>query len=153
ASARASAGEVQIRLDRIAAVREAYQPDKPPGTADENVNEAMLNSIISGLRAKYLDLVNREADWSIRYGKNHAAVVNLRNQIRDIRRSIRDELGRIEETWKSEHQIAKKKQDELEKSFTTLISQSTQTNQAQVALFSLEAAAQSYRKLYDNFLQ
>src|SRR5262249_13622211 len=87
------------------------------------------------------------------YGKNHAAVVNLRNQIRDIRRSIRDELGRIEETWKSEHQIAKKKQDELEKSFTTLISQSTQTNQAQVALFSLEAAAQSYRKLYDNFLQ
>ena len=27
------------------------------------------------------------------------------------------------------------------------------TNQAQVALFSLEAAAQSYRKIYDNFLQ
>ena len=79
--------------------------------------------------------------------------MNLRNQIRDIRRSIRDELGRIEETSKSEYEIAKKRQDELEKGLATLISQSTQTNQAQVALFSLEAAAQSYRKLYDNFLQ
>ena len=33
------------------------------------------------------------------------------------------------------------------------MSQSTETNQAQVALFSLEAAAQSYRKIYDSFLQ
>jgi succinoglycan biosynthesis transport protein ExoP len=153
AGARAKSGEVQIRLERIAAVREAYQPDKSPGSADENVTEAMTNPIIGGLRGKYLDLVNREADWSVRYGKNHQAVVLLRNQIRDIRKSIRDELGRIEETWKSEYQIAKKQQDELEKGFTALVSQSAQTNQAQVALFSLEAAALSYRKLYDNFLQ
>jgi polysaccharide biosynthesis transport protein len=153
ATARAAVGELHIRLERIAAVREAYQPDKGPGSADENVNEAMANPIISGLRTKYLDLVNREADWSVRYGKNHTAVVNLRNQIRDIRRSIRDELGRIEETWKSEYQIAQKKQDEAEKGFTALIGQSAKTNQAQVTLFSLEAAAQSYRKLYDNFLQ
>jgi succinoglycan biosynthesis transport protein ExoP len=97
--------------------------------------------------------VNREANWSVRYGKNHVAVLNLRNQIRDIRKSIRDELGRIEETHRSEYKIAKKSQDELEKGLAALISQSTETNQAQVALFSLEAAAQSYRKLYDNFLQ
>ena len=113
----------------------------------------MSNSIITRLRNQYLDLVNREADWSERYGKNHTAVVNLRNQIRDIRRSIADELGRIEETFKSEYEIAKKRQDELEKGLAGLVSQSTETNQAQVALFSLEAAAQSYRKIYDNFLQ
>src|SRR6185369_13209198 len=35
----------------------------------------------------------------------------------------------------------------------SLISRSSETNQAQVALFSLESAAQSYRKLYDTFLQ
>ena len=98
-------------------------------------------------------LINREADWSVRYGKNHIAVVNIRNQIRDIRRSMRDELGRIKETLKSDLQIAKKQQDDAEKGLNGLISQSTETNQAQVALFSLEAAAQSYRKLYDSFLQ
>ena len=75
----------------------------------------MTNGIINSLRTQYLDLMNWEADCSVRYGKNHTAVVNLRNQIRDIRRSIRDEFGRIEETFKSEYEIAKKRQDELEK--------------------------------------
>ena len=98
ASARASTSDVQIRLERIEAVRQAYQQDKPASAADETVSEAMSNAIITRLRNQYLDLVNREADWSARYGKNHTAVVNLRNQIRDIRRSIADELGRIEET-------------------------------------------------------
>ena len=153
ATARASTTDVQVRLERIEAVRQAYQQDKPGSAADETVSEAMSNAIITRLRNQYLDLVNREADWSERYGKNHTAVVNLRNQIRDMRRSIVDELGRIEETFKSEYEIAKKRQDELEKGLAALVSQSTETNQAQVALFSLEAAAQSYRKIYDSFLQ
>ena len=97
--------------------------------------------------------MNRAADWSVKYGKDHIAVVNLRNQIRDIRKSIYDELGRIEETFKSEFEIAKKRQDELEKGLASLISQSQETNQAQVTLFSLDATAKSYRKLYDTFLQ
>src|SRR5262249_24976083 len=46
-----------------------------------------------------------------------------------------------------------KRQDELEKDLASVVSQSTDTNQAQVSLFSLSAAAQSYRKLYDTFLQ
>jgi succinoglycan biosynthesis transport protein ExoP len=153
-SARVHTSDVQARLERLQAVRKAYQQDRPnSGEEDETVPEAMSSPIISPLRAKYLDLVNREADWSVRYGKNHTAVVNLRNQIRDIRRSIRDELGRIEENLKSEYEIAKKRADELDKSQANLISQSTGTNQALVTYFSLDAAAKSYRKLYDNFLQ
>jgi polysaccharide biosynthesis transport protein len=153
ATARAHTTDVQVRLERIEAVRRAYQEDKSASAADETVSEAMSSAIITRLRDRYLDVVNREADWSKRYGKNHSAVVNLRNQIRDMRRSIADELGRIEETFKSEHAIAKKRQDELEQELAGLVSQSTETNQAKVALFSLETAAQSYRKIYDNFLQ
>jgi polysaccharide biosynthesis transport protein len=153
-SARAHASEIQVRLERLQAVRKAYQQDRPnSGEEDETVAEAMSSGIISTLRAKYLDLVNREANWSVLYGKNHAAVVNLRNQIRDIRRSIRDELGRIEENLKSEYEIAKKRGDEFDKSQAKLISQSTETNQAMVTYYSLDAAAKSYRRLYDSFLQ
>jgi polysaccharide biosynthesis transport protein len=154
AAARTQASDVAIRLERVGAVRRAYQAEKPASAAeDENVIEAMSNPIITKLREKYLELGNREANWSLRYGKNHLAVVNLRNQIRDIRKSIYDELGRIEETWKSDYEVAKKRKSELEQSLGALVSQSTETNQARVALFSLEASAQSYRKLYDNFLQ
>ena len=99
--------------------------EQPGSGKDENVSEAMSNAIISQLRGRYLDLLNREADYSFKYGKNHQAALNLRNQIRDIRRSIRDELGRIEETFKSEYQLAKQQQDEAEKALAGLVSQST----------------------------
>jgi succinoglycan biosynthesis transport protein ExoP len=152
ATARTKTSDVQARLKRIEAVRRAYQQDQPASEADETVSEAMSNQIITKLRTQYLDLQNREHDWSVRYG-NPQFVVNLRRQIRDIRRNIHDELGRIEATFKSEFEIAKKRQDELEQELASVLSQSTDTNQTAVALFSLTAAAQSYRKLYDNFLE
>lgn len=153
-AARAHTADLQARLERIDAVRQAYRTDQASSrTVDESITEAMNNPIIGGLRTKYLDLVNREADWATRYGTNHVAVVNLRNQIRDTRRSISDELGRIEETYKSEYEIAKKRQDELEKIAADAVAKSQETSQAQVTLFSLEAAAKSYRSLYDNFLR
>src|SRR5436190_16824360 len=70
-----------------------------------------------------------------------------------MRRSIGDELGRIKQQFKSEYELAKKHEEELDKSLAKLVSQSTETNQAQITLFSLDAAAKGYRKLYDNFLQ
>ena len=106
----------------------------------------MSNPIIGPLRAKYLDLTNREADWSARYGANHVSVQNVRIQIKAIRQSISDELGRIEETAKGELEIAQKGQRELETSLATALSKTQDANQAQVTLFSLEAAAKSYRR-------
>src|SRR5262249_12523624 len=82
----AQTSDVQARLERIQAVRREYQQDQPASDADETVSEAMSNPIITKLRTQYLDLQNREADWSVRYGKNHQSVVNLRRQIRDIRK-------------------------------------------------------------------
>src|SRR6202030_3093355 len=86
-TARAHASDLRARLDRIQAVREAYQQDQPAAAADEDITEAMNNGIITRLRTQYLDLVNREADFSARLGKTHVTVINLRNQIRDLRKS------------------------------------------------------------------
>jgi succinoglycan biosynthesis transport protein ExoP len=153
ATARAHASDVQARFNRIDAIQQAYRPDRSSGGADETISDALSNSIITSLRTKYLEYVRRESEYAAKYGKNHIATVNLRNMIDDIRRSIYDELGRIQESYRSEYQIAKQHQDEMEKALAGLISQTQETNQAQVTLFSLEAAAKSYRKLYDDFLQ
>ena len=149
-AARVRVNDVQARLNRIEAIIQGDQADL---TSDATVTDAMSNSIIGRLRSQYLDLVNKEADWSVRYGKNHNAVVNLRNQIQDLRKSMVEELKRIAETYKSELAIAKNLQDDLEKRLGALMSQSQASNRAQIELASLEATAQSYRKLYDNFLQ
>ena len=117
------------------------------------VSDALNNPIITKLRSQYLELANREADWSKRYGRDHLAVVNLRNQLEEIRRSTVDELKRIAETYKSNYAIAKRNQEDLEKRLAESVTELQATNQAQVLLRGLESSAQSYRTAYDNFLQ
>jgi succinoglycan biosynthesis transport protein ExoP len=148
--ARSQTGEAQAKLDRIETVLRA---DEPAESASAPVADALSSPIITKLRSQYLDLVNREADWSKRYGRNHLAVVNLRNQIREIRSSIIEELKRIAESYKGNYAIAKRNQEDLEKRLAESVAETQGTNQAQVLLRGLESSAQSYRTLYDNFLQ
>ena len=125
----------------------------PGSTITATVTDTLNNPIITQLRSKYLEYVNREADFSARYGRDHLAAVKLRRQIDEIRGSILDELRRIAETYKSEYEIAKQRQAALERSFDEAVAQSQTTNQAQVTLRELESSAQRYRALEDTFLQ
>jgi polysaccharide biosynthesis transport protein len=148
--ARAHTSEAQARLNRIEALVRA---DSPNMSFDASVSDALNNPIITKLRQQYLELVNREANWSKRLGENHLAVVNLRNQIREIRDSMFQELRRYAETYKSDYEIAKQRQESLETDLAQAVSQSLEANKAQVTLSGLESSAQSFRTLHDNFLQ
>jgi succinoglycan biosynthesis transport protein ExoP len=148
-AARASTSEAEARLNQIEAVIKSDLPDSTISA----VSDSLSNPIITKLRTQYLELVGREAEWSVRYGNKHLAVTKLRDQMRDLRKSIHSELRRIAESYKSEYAIAQKRQSELEGQVAALIAQSQETNQAQITLRSLESTAQSYRALYDNFLR
>jgi succinoglycan biosynthesis transport protein ExoP len=145
-SARAKTSEALARLDRIEAVLRMGSPDAP---LDATVSDALSSPIITTLRQEYLALVNTEAEYSARYGKNHESVINLRNKIRDTLTSISSELRRLAETSKSEFLIAKKRQDDSERELASTVSQSQATNRAQVTLRDLESAAQSSRSLHN----
>ena len=148
--ARAKTSEALARLDRIEAV---LRMDSPDASVDATVSDALSSPIITKLRQEYLALVNTEAEYSARYGKNHLAVVNLRNKIRNTLTSISSELRRLAETSKSEYLIAKKRQDDIERELASSVSQSQSTNRAQVTLRDLESAAQSSRSLHNLFQQ
>lgn len=150
--ARAQTAEARARLNRIQEITSQVVPDdRFAGTA--TVAETLKNDVITKLRSQYLELAGREADWSNRYGRNHLAAVNLRNQMHEIRKSILDELKRIAETYKSDFEIAKAREEAVQKSLDAIVSVSQSTSQAQIVLRELESASQSYRALYDNFLQ
>ena len=148
--ARAQSAEARARLDRIETVLRA---DSPDATVNSTVAESLKNDVITKLRSQYFELANREAVWSARYGANHLAAVNLRNQMDEIRKSILNELQRIAESYKSDYQIAKQREEGIQKELSQAISVSQETDQAQVTLHELESNSQTYRSLYDNFLQ
>ena len=149
-AAREKTSEARARLDRIEAVIRADSPERPiAGT----VSDTLSNPIITKLRSQYLELINRESDWTRRFGKDHLAVVNLGKQIREIRRSMADELSRIAETYKSDYEIARQRQAEIERTVADAVARSQEANQAQIELRQLESSAETYRSLYKSALQ
>ena len=152
--ARAQRAEAQAKLERISAILNADDSDSRVILNDlATVTDTMINPVITKLRQTYLDYAGRQADWSNRYGPTHLAVVNLRNQMREIRRSITEELRRTAEVYKSDLEIAKAREDANQKSLNDTIAVSQDTSQAQIVLRDLESNAQSARALSDNFLQ
>jgi polysaccharide biosynthesis transport protein len=120
---------------------------------DASVAEALKSEIIIKLRGQYLDFAAREAIYSQRYGPDHLAVTNLRSQMREILRSIKDEMQKIEESTKSDYEIAQTREQSLRESLNQAVSRSQITDQARIQLEELESAAQTAETLYDNFLE
>jgi polysaccharide biosynthesis transport protein len=148
--ARTQVAEAQARFDRIEAV---LRTDAPNVATDATVTDTLKNDVITKLRTQYLELKAREADWAVRYGSNHLAVVNLRIQMRELQNSILDELRRIGESYKSDYDIARQRETELENQLAKAVAVSEVTSQAQVELNALESNAKSYSALYNDFLQ
>lgn len=152
--ARTQRAEAEARLERITQILRSGNEDTSALFNNlATVADTLRNDVITRLRQQYLDLSAREADWSNRYGQNHLAVVNLRNQMREIRKSITDELRRIGETYKSDVEIARAREDSAQKALNDTIAASNDTTQAQIVLRDLESNASSARAMADNFLQ
>jgi succinoglycan biosynthesis transport protein ExoP len=145
-TARAAAEEAKARFDRI---NQVMSKDVP----DATVADSLHNEVINRLRNNYLDLAAKEAIWSARYGASHLAAVNLRTQMAELRRSILDELGRIQQGSKSDYEIAKARIEGLERNLEGLVANSQVVNRDRLGLRDLESTAQVYHTIYDNFLQ
>jgi polysaccharide biosynthesis transport protein len=144
--ARSNTADAKAHLDRV---DEIISEGVPDGT----VTDTLKNDVVTKLRSQYLDLQAREADWSARYGPNHLAAVNLRNQMAEIRTSIVAELKRLAETYKSDYEIAQQHEKSIEAELNGAVSQSHTDSEAQIALSELQGKAQTYRALHDNFVQ
>lgn len=144
--AHAATAEAKARFDRINDILKQEIPDA-------SVADALKNDTIVKLRGQYVDMASKESIWSAKYGRDHLAAVNLRTQMAEIKKNIIDELKRIQESYKSDYDIAQTREEAIKSSLASVVSESQLTNQAQIQLRELESNAQSYQAMYDNFLQ
>jgi len=145
-NARTATAEAKARLDRI----EEISND---GVPDATVTDALNNSVITRLRAQYLDLAARAADLTSRVGKEHATVIKLHQQMDELRKSIRSEEQRIADAYASDYEIAKARERLLSFTMSQLVQEAGTSSQAEVTMRDLESSAETYRNLYNSFLQ
>jgi polysaccharide biosynthesis transport protein len=148
-NARAETAEARAKLSRIEATLARNRGD---ANVNATVADSLKNQVVMNLREQYFTLANREAEYSARYGKDHMAVIKLRNQMREVRNSILDELQRLSEVYKSDLEIAEHKEEQLEKEYALAVANSQAASQSQIKLRELEGSARTNRALYDSFL-
>ena len=150
--ARALTAENKARLDRVQQIIAQGDVD-PASSVTATVTDTLKSEVINKLRSQYLDHDAKASLLAAKIGANHLAVVNLRNQMRELRRNIFAELERTAETFKSDYEIAKAREESVQKSLNQIVAESQTTNEAQITLHSLQSGAETYRALYDSFLQ
>jgi succinoglycan biosynthesis transport protein ExoP len=150
-AARDHSSEVFARLTRLESIIRTWNPKA--ASIDGSISDELGSPILTSLRQQYLDLSRRETEWSTKYGRDHGAVVELRNQVLGLRTSTFEELQRIAAVLKSDYAIAQQHEAEIEKQLGRVVSQAQTVNNASVTLQQLESNASTYRSLYESFLQ
>jgi polysaccharide biosynthesis transport protein len=148
--ARAAAAEAKARLDRVETVLKSNDTDPDAAGA---VAETLHDDVINKMRAQYLQDERQADEWTARYGAQHQAVLNLRNDMKDLQQSIFQEVQRIANSYQSDYAIARSRENSIQGSLNQLISESQTAEKAEVTLHSLQSSAETDRALYDNFLQ
>jgi succinoglycan biosynthesis transport protein ExoP len=137
--------ERRARYDQIAQMIASGNPNA-------SVVDSLDNSVINELRQQISKLSQQESDVSRRYGPDHQAAQRARRQMEDINGLILKELGRIEQVYKSDLEVAIKQEADLSQSLADFTIRSSNIAQAQVRLRELERNAQSDQNLYESFL-
>jgi polysaccharide biosynthesis transport protein len=118
-----------------------------------DVIESLSNPVINDLRTKYITASRRATELELRVGPEHRTVKELKRSMVGLQNLIFQELGRIAATYKSDYEVAvareKALSDNLDRQQGVVVS----AGNAQVHLRQLEQKAESYKLLYQNYMQ
>lgn len=144
--ARTATAAAQAKYQRLQEIIDSGQPDAVvAGTLD--------SAIVNDLRAKYLEASRLASEIAEKAGPDHIQVKRLRNSMEEYRKLIFDELGRIAKSYSSEYEVAKSREDALRSIVNDATGVSAEANETLVQLRELEREAETYKDLYQKFLQ
>lgn len=123
------------------------------GQTEAAVTESLKDTVVSELRTKYLDASKRKAEFERKLGPDHIAVVNQKNTMEEIGKLLFQELGRIAETYKSDYEVAAAREKALADHLKQQQGVAVAANDAQAQLRQLEQKAESYKLIYQTYLQ
>lgn len=145
-TAQSDTAKAKARLDRIESIVAS-------GQTDAIVTDVLGSSISNDLRKKYLDASKLEADISSRLGSEHIQAVRLRREMGEYKRLMFEEVNRIAQSYRSDLEVAQAREKSLLDSLTQANAVSASANVNQVQLRELQRESETYKNLYQLFLQ
>jgi len=148
-------GKLVTARAETAAKRAAYEQAlqmQQQGGSLQTVSEVVRSPVISQLRNQQAVAAQKIAELVSRYNDDHPLVVRGRAELRDINNSIANETGRIIVNLKNEYDVAKAREDSLQKSLDQISGASGLDNSVGVRLRELERNNAANKTLFESFL-
>lgn len=145
-AARAETAEKKTRIDIL-------QKIEARGGNISSLPDVLSTGPILELRKQANEISRQEADLLARYSRNHPAVVNVHAQLADIQRAIGAEFQRAAATIRNDYDLAKARQDAIEKSLREATGQADIDSTKAITLRELERTAAVNKSLFEDFLQ
>jgi succinoglycan biosynthesis transport protein ExoP len=145
-NAKSDLANAEARYQRIRSIIDS-------GDADAAVTDALASDVINELRTKFLNTSKTFADLESRLGPDHIQTRRLAEEMEQYRRLIFEELSRIAASYGSDLEVARQRVDALQANVLQATGVSASANTTQVQLRELEREADTYRALYETFLQ
>jgi succinoglycan biosynthesis transport protein ExoP len=144
--ARTDTAAAKVKYERLQAIIDSGQPDAI-------VAGVLDSAIVNDLRAKYLETSRMAAEIAEKAGPDHVQVKRLKNSMEEYRKLIFAELGRIATSYSGEYQAARTREESLRSIVNDATGISAEANETQVQMRELDREADSYKALYEKFLQ
>jgi polysaccharide biosynthesis transport protein len=93
------------------------------------------------------------SDLERKLGPAHKTVVDLKNTMDELSTLMFQELGRIAETYRNDYEVAAAREKALTENLTRQQGVAVSANDAQAHLRQLEQKAESYKMVYQSFMQ
>jgi polysaccharide biosynthesis transport protein len=144
--ARADLARVQAKYDHIYAIIANRG-------AVATVSEELSSPVITNLRNLYFQVAKRKSDLAARVGQNHDQVLNAERQMRNYENQIFEELGRIAESYRSDLEVARGREQSLSENLARLVGSSANDNRTAIDLRQHQQSVEAYQILYEKSLQ
>lgn len=122
------------------------------GGSTATATDVLASPLIQHLREKEADLLRQQADAATRLGPLHPERRAIEQQLKDIRRSISVEIGKVVQSLKGEVDVARARESSLQQRVAQLQGNALTSADAQSEYDRLQADADGKRKVYNEFL-
>ncbi|WP_342360448.1 GumC family protein [Terrarubrum flagellatum] len=146
AAARTKTSEAKARYDQVRQIIAS-------GKSIETAPDALKSPVIDKLRSQFAEIVRQEANAKITLGDLHPQYREIQQQLRDTKRLISEELGRIAEGARNDMRAAEANEANIARQVDRLKQETTVTNQAMVQLRELEREVDTNKSILDNLLK
>ena len=118
----------------------------------ESALEVLESPLIQRLREQESDVRRKAAELSTEFGEKHPRMINARAEARDLRANIETEVSKIVKGYDNEADIARAREESLNRSLDELKVQAAEANKHEIRLRALEREATANRTLLETFL-